>query len=153
MNSVFSTTDSVTFVIDEITNDYDDTIKAKLYSAAGDVWVEDLGEWRGEEIAEVETFVFTWDVDVGDGKYYVRAYEIKAGEDGNDMEDLARSHTFYIKESNADQMANNKAYSAYSTNSHLVATEEAAPVVEEAAVENPQIATAAKRRKRSIYSA
>lgn len=120
-HSIFGTDDSITFVVDEVTNDYDDTLRAELYSAEDGSWIETLGEWTGKEISGDDNFVFTWDVDVEEGLYYVRVFEVDgAGDDEDEQDDITRSHTFKISDEEVyEDSENKKAYSAYSTNNKV----------------------------------
>ena len=107
-HSTFSTSDSITFVVDEVTNDWDDTLRAELYTADDHTWIETLGEWTGGEISGDDNFVFTWDVDVEEGDYYVRVFE-EDYDGNNDQDDISRSHTFTIGDESWSQSG--KAYS------------------------------------------
>lgn len=95
INSVLAPTDSISFVADDVSNDYDDTLKAVLYRADG-TWVEDIGEWTGADIASSDDFQFTWNVDVGEGDYFVRIFEIDPNDHDSD-DDINRSYTFTIR--------------------------------------------------------
>ncbi|KAG2234203.1 hypothetical protein INT48_006003 [Thamnidium elegans] len=85
--SVYNSGDSVTFVVEDVTDDSDDSIKAFLFTADGD-FVEEMGEWRAdedfrtpeeEEAFDDGDFIFRWSIDVGDGDYYAEVYEIEVG--------------------------------------------------------------------------
>ena len=92
--------------------------------------IETLGEWTGGEISGDDNFVFTWDVDVEEGDYYVRVFE-EDYDGNNDQDDISRSHTFTIGDESWSQSG--KAYSAFSKNAQVASTDE--PVAEEASTD------------------
>jgi hypothetical protein len=93
-NSVFATSDCISFIPDDVSNDNDGALKAVLYRADGS-WVKDIGEWTGSDITGDDNFQFTWDVDVHEeGEYFVRVFEIENDDDNED--DINRSYTFTI---------------------------------------------------------
>ncbi|GAA5804360.1 hypothetical protein EDC94DRAFT_625261 [Helicostylum pulchrum] len=105
--SVYKSGDSVTFVVEDVTDDSDDTIRASLFTADG-VYVEEMGEWRADEYFRTPEeeqafddgdFIFRWSIDVGDGDYYAEVYEIEGpyGENDHD-DDVHRSQIFRVGE-------------------------------------------------------
>lgn len=130
-NSVYHNSDSVLFVIEDMSMDYTDTLRAELYNADDESVVKNIGEWTGSDIEGRHEF--SWTVDVGDGNYFVRVTEI----DGEDhlVENTTRSYNFKVEGAAVEEAA--------------AAVQEAGVVEEAAAV----IAAPVRRRKRSIYVA
>ncbi|KAI8643488.1 hypothetical protein BD408DRAFT_481965 [Parasitella parasitica] len=74
----FPTNGQISFTAVGITNDADETIIAKLFNAADDSEVKQIGSYSGEPIVRPDDenpWSFTWVIDVQPGTYYVRLYE------------------------------------------------------------------------------
>ncbi|CEP18642.1 hypothetical protein [Parasitella parasitica] len=77
-NAEFYTNGQIDFTTNGITNDADETIIAKLFNAADDSLIKQIGSYTGETIVrpdDKDPWSFTWVVDVDPGTYYVRLYE------------------------------------------------------------------------------
>ncbi|KAI8078204.1 uncharacterized protein B0P05DRAFT_587434 [Gilbertella persicaria] len=104
VNAEYTTSDSITFTTNDISNDDDETIIAKLYNAADNTEIKQIGSYTGAVIvraSDKDDFSFNWVVDVPPGTYYVRLYEQDAdgGIDDDDEEDNeVRSFDFAIRE-------------------------------------------------------
>lgn len=102
--SEFHVDDEITFVTNDITNDWDEGIVVKLFNADDDTEVKEIGVFTGDDIYrpdDDDDWVFTWVVDEPEGNYYIRVYEqendgsIDDSEDAWD-EDVNRSFDFTV---------------------------------------------------------
>lgn len=100
-NSVYHPSDSVLFVIEDMSMDYTDTLRAELYNADDQSLIKNIGEWTGSDIEGRHEF--SWTVDVGDGNYFVRVLEI----DGEDHleENRTRSYQFKVEGAGVEEAA------------------------------------------------
>ncbi|KAI9486398.1 MAG: hypothetical protein EXX96DRAFT_548906 [Benjaminiella poitrasii] len=101
--SEFTTGDKITFTANDITNDADETIIAKLYNAADNTEVAQIGSYTGESIVrfdDMDDYSFTWFADTPPGSYYVRLFEQDADgdiDDDDEWDNEVRSYDFQIK--------------------------------------------------------
>ncbi|KAI7906967.1 uncharacterized protein BX663DRAFT_482652 [Cokeromyces recurvatus] len=103
MDSEFTTVDEITFTANDITNDADERIIAKLYNAGDNTEIKQIGSYTGESIVRPDDhnyWSFNWVVDVPPGTYYVRLFEQDADgdiDDDDEWDNQVRSHDFQIK--------------------------------------------------------
>lgn len=103
-NSEFHTDDKITFVTNGITNDFDESIIAKLYSADDDTEIKIIGTYTGDQIVrddDQQDWTFDWVVDEPRGSYYVRLWEVDADggiDDDDEWDHIIRSYNFQIRE-------------------------------------------------------
>ncbi|KAI8973467.1 hypothetical protein BDF20DRAFT_882519 [Mycotypha africana] len=115
-DSEFTTTDRIDFTTNGITNDADETIIAKLYNAADNTEVKQIGSYTGEGIVrydDSEDWSFSWVVDVPPGTYYVRLWEQDADgdiDDDDEWDNEIRSHDFMIREAPVEKKRRKRAY-------------------------------------------
>ncbi|KAK4510462.1 uncharacterized protein ATC70_004892 [Mucor velutinosus] len=100
----FSVTDQITFAMNGITNDADETIIAKLFNAEDDSEVKQIGSYTGDTIVrpdDDDEWTFTWVIDVEPGTYYVRLYEQDADgqiDDDDEWDNEIISYDFRIRD-------------------------------------------------------
>lgn len=101
----FHVGDEITFITNDVTNDYDEGIVVRLFNAYDNTLVKQIGVFTGNDIYrpdDDDDWTFSWVADEPEGRYYVRVYEqdndgsIDDDEDGSD-DDLNRSYDFTIK--------------------------------------------------------
>ncbi|GAN11853.1 hypothetical protein MAM1_1118c11468 [Mucor ambiguus] len=100
----FSTTDQITFSANDITNDADETIIAKLFNAEDDSEIKQIGSYTGDSIVRADDkdeWRFTWVIDVEPGTYYVRLYEQDADgqiDDDDEGDNEIISYDFRVRD-------------------------------------------------------
>ncbi|KAI8367978.1 hypothetical protein EDC96DRAFT_479869 [Choanephora cucurbitarum] len=103
-NTILRAADAMVFTTNDITNDENEAIIARLYNAEDDEFVKEIGTYTGATIVrpdDTDDFTFYWQIDVPPGTYFVRLFEQDAdgGLDDDDEEDnQIRSHDFVVRD-------------------------------------------------------